>query len=240
MNNMNGEPINTRKFVVWWVGMSFGMWLLGPAIVFALFLVIMLLFLVIGVNSTTEAVDIVLFLSFATTFTTIIGFLVGTLQRYVFRSVLSISFPRWRKLSTIGGFLAMLPAFIGTMINPILMMPMFIGIISLFQWWQLKKYTSNAWLWIFANFIGGMTFMVVFLNIENTVSGGESFGWWSFAVLLQGLITAFTMVWLLQGMDLNELRYEQEINYKKSKNQTNYKEQQEGDDSFLDELLGDN
>lgn len=140
------------------------------------------------------------------------GFSVGHIQRHLLRRYLYWTADYWRVLSTAGGFIGgLLTAGIiflspynstgnGIWLMPV--MPLFMALVSLFQWRSLRHATRHASVWVIANIIASMVWSgVLFMNQPDPYA--RSYGLsmlvlGALAVAAQGFITGFLILWLFE------------------------------------------
>ena len=151
----------------------------------------------------------------------VIGLCVGAIQRFLLRRYLCWTADNWRRYSAVGGALgALLVMAVYTGINvflptpiaeqlmseaaPLLTMPFFVAGISLLQWRALRQATRGAALWILTNIVAGNVFgglivmnqPAVYTRSHDTIMLGLI----TLAVLAQGLITGFVMMWFFERL----------------------------------------
>lgn len=141
-----------------------------------------------------------------------IGFSVGHIQRHLLRRYLFWTAESWRRLSTMGGACGSLSVagvylLLSIIVrNPDVMalalMPVFILVVSLFQWRTLRHATRSAGLWVLANVTGGLVFSgLIIMNQPEFYSRSYNLSMLllaGLAVLSQGFITGFMMLWLFE------------------------------------------
>lgn len=141
----------------------------------------------------------------------IIGMVIAFLQRRVLRNNLYWTADKWYKWTMIGGAVAAsLVAIIGAVFAdsiynngpPLFMMPIFLAVVSSFQFIALRHAVKQAWLWIIANIVGGIVFAAVPLNNQvdyyNSNSEFTSLGIGILAVVSLGFITGFVLLFLFE------------------------------------------
>jgi Cu/Ag efflux pump CusA len=80
------------------------------------------------------------------------------------------------------------------------LMPLFVGIVSVLQWMTLRYAVKQALLWVLANVVGGLIFSgMLWINaprMDNDISWVAPF----IAVLGQAFVTGIVMVWLFEKL----------------------------------------
>ncbi len=218
------EDIQSKRFLGWWLFGSVIVYpIAGGAVVALLMTVGLALDTMFNLSAVSETVDMMLFLGFIGLAGLIIGGTVGMLQRNTIRHHIKWDMHHWEQMSAIGGivggvviFLLLVPFILNTadpdQFTIILMMPLFVLCLSFFQFGVLRQYVQQAWLWTLTNVVGGLIFSgMVVVNLPETTVSPESFYYvYQFdvmtaqfahiliAMLLQGLVTGFTMLWLFE------------------------------------------
>jgi hypothetical protein len=80
-------------------------------------------------------------------------------------------------------------------------MPVFVLVVSVFQWLSLRHAVRQAWLWILGNGIAGIVFSGVLTRNQSYFGGNVPFlalGIIALAVLGQGFITGYVMLFLFE------------------------------------------
>jgi hypothetical protein len=134
------------------------------------------------------------------------------LQRWLLQTRLYWVAENWRTWSVAGGVLGGIVVGLGTLaISPeaiedgviLVAMPIFMTIVSAFQWLSLRHITDHAWLWVLANAVGGVVFAgLILMNRppENSLNYSLAvLGLWLVATLVQGAITGFVMLHLFEN-----------------------------------------
>ena len=147
----------------------------------------------------------------------VIGYSVASLQRWLLRKYLYWTADNWRRYSSLGGAVGAWVLIGGSLLYEqltrfsydgmdergfIFLMPIFIIVVAAGQWVALREAVKNAWLWILANFIGG----IVFSNMITTSTTNTTFYNYGFlvlgmallAILAQGFVTGMIMLWLFE------------------------------------------
>lgn len=148
----------------------------------------------------------------------VIGFSMGAVQRWLLRRYLCWTADRWRRYSTLGGAIGAVVAalaygFARTMIYrrtgyymgsmdmaAMVLMPLFVGIVSVLQWMTLRYAVKQALLWVLANVVGGLIFSgMLWINAPRMDS---DVAWMAavIAVLGQAFVTGITMLWLFERL----------------------------------------
>jgi hypothetical protein len=133
----------------------------------------------------------------------IIAWSMSVLQRWLLRRKLYWAADKWRRWSIIGGavgaYAVALPLFFirsGDDIYVALMMPIFIAVVSAFQFLSLRHAVKDAWLWILGNIVAGMVFSGLLLS--NRRSYEPDFGVVMLAGASLGVITGYVMLFLFE------------------------------------------
>jgi len=138
-----------------------------------------------------------------------IGYCVGDLQRGLIRTQLVWNTRGWVRWSVVGGLfggvLAVLGGFFsmhyfGEPIQWMVLMPLYVFGLSLGQWWVLRRFAEESWMWILGNVVGGIVFSgLLFMNQPDAADPYHAL-WmlllWAAAVLAQGAITGIVLLWL--------------------------------------------
>lgn len=147
----------------------------------------------------------------------VLGLVAGYLQHCLMKQYFFVTDKDWYRWSALAGILAGLVVVAGnegllwlaqriycqgetycyamygqsvyTLLNNLLPMTVFIGMVSVAQWAVLRRYVDDGWLWVLANLVGGIVFAML-LNSQDS-SGG-----WLGAVLAQGAVTGVILLWL--------------------------------------------
>jgi hypothetical protein len=148
----------------------------------------------------------------------VIGFCVGMVQRWLLRRYLSWTADDWRRYSALGGAIgACIAALVygfahelmrrrtGYNYNQIdtaamVIMPLFIGVVSVMQWLALRHAVRHALLWVMANVVGGLIFSgMLWVNGPRI---DPDYAWIVpfIAVFGQSFVTGFVMLWLFERM----------------------------------------
>ncbi|MCU0511639.1 MAG: hypothetical protein MUE40_03620 [Anaerolineae bacterium] len=205
-----------------------GWWLVGSALVYPMSVLLAALAVMIfsavfsfvtgliGLNVLTRSYpDLLSLVSFAAIAAILggsIGYSLGHIQRYLLRRHLYWTADGWRRASVVGGVVGGLAA--GGAVSLLsdaarlndmwllLPMPVYITVVSVFQWAALRPATRQAWLWVLANLVGGLVYSgLIVMNQPPAYSRTYEettlllFG---LAVLAQGFITGFVMLWLFE------------------------------------------
>lgn len=142
-----------------------------------------------------------------------VGFSMALLQRWLLRSKLYWAADNWRKWSIVGGivaacvllaanyFVILLPSQFIYQNFAVLAMPVFITIVSVFQYLSLRHAVKDAWLWILGNLVAGMVFSGLLLNNQTSAyDDAELYN--LFMIILAptvlGTITGFVMLFLFE------------------------------------------
>lgn len=149
------------------------------------------------------------------------GFCVGMVQRWLLRRYLSWTADHWRRYSALGGAIgaaiaALVYGFAHELIRrrtgysysystqvdvaAMVIMPLFIGVVSVMQWMTLRHAVRHALLWVMANVVGGLIFSgMLWVNAPRM---DPDIAWIApfIAVLGQSFITGFTMLWLFEKL----------------------------------------
>lgn len=148
-----------------------------------------------------------------------VGFSVGIVQRWLLRRYLCWTADGWRRYSTLGGSLGAVVAalaygFARALIYrrmggdyprsidmaAMVMMPLFIGVMSVLQWMTLRHAVKQALLWVLANVVGGLIFSgMLWINaprMDSDIAWVAAF----IAVLGQAFVTGIVMLWLFEKL----------------------------------------
>ncbi len=141
----------------------------------------------------------------------IIGTVIAFLQRRLLRSRLYWAADGWYRWTIIGAALgavaiALMQLISGTFLFDdeafLFMMPVFLAVVSSFQFIALRHAVKQAWLWIAANIIGGIVFAAIPLRnqVDYYDPNSEliSLGMGLLAVVSLGFITGFVMLFLFE------------------------------------------
>jgi hypothetical protein len=152
---------------------------------------------------------------------TVIGICVGIIQRTLLRRYLCWTADYWRRYTALGGALGavlvvgafmavseLVPDHLAEQLTseglPLLTMPFFMAGVSFLQWRALRQATRGAALWILANIVAGIVFGgLIVMNQPPMYTRNYStimLGLVSLAVLVQGLITGFVMMWFFERL----------------------------------------
>lgn len=161
----------------------------------------------------------------------VIGLCVGVLQRALLRRYLCWTAERWQLYSIIGGTLGAMAAavvFGGLSVwmerqdmasnraydlASMSVMPVFIGIVALVQYFSLRRAVRQASLWILANVVGGLIFSGMIGVNAPRLTADVAWLVVLLGVLAQAFVTGVTMLWLFEQRgypvqpDKNEMAY---------------------------------
>lgn len=139
----------------------------------------------------------------------IIGGCMAFLQRWLLRTKLYWAADKWTRWTMIGGAvgasLAIFAANIIQEVSPIYyyddefflyLLPIFLGVVSMFQVLALRHAVKQSWLWIIANIVAGIVFAGVLIG--NQYHSSLYLGIILLSVISLGLITGFTMLFLFE------------------------------------------
>jgi hypothetical protein len=137
----------------------------------------------------------------------VVGYIIGSAQKTLAGADLDWHLNNWRKLSIAGalsGGLLIATLLYFTQLDKqilwLLTMPIFMLVLSSFQWLEMRQAAREAWLWILANVTGALVFSgLLFMNQPNPMSDNHtflSFALWILATLAQGMITGIVLLWL--------------------------------------------
>jgi hypothetical protein len=146
-----------------------------------------------------------------------IGFCVGAVQRWLLRRYLCWTADRWRRYSTIGGTVGaavsmLVYGFARELLRrrtgyyapvdtaAMVVMPLFVGVVSVMQWMTLRHAVKQALLWVMANVVGGLIFSGMFW--VNGPRMDRDMVWIIpfIAVFGQSFITGFVILWLFEKL----------------------------------------
>jgi hypothetical protein len=140
----------------------------------------------------------------------VIGASMSALQRWLLRSKLYWAADKWRMWSMLGGAAAAaVVALVMSLFEPrwedkafVYMMPIFIGVVSAFQYLSLRHAVKDAWLWILGNVVAGLVFGGLLVNNQrigyDTGSGLQQLVLISLAFSSLGIITASVILFLFE------------------------------------------
>jgi hypothetical protein len=147
-----------------------------------------------------------------------IGFTVGSVQRWLLRRYLCWTADRWRRYSAIGGMIGAAVATLtygfaraliyrrtgyypGSMdMAMMVLMPLFVGVVSVLQWMTLRYAVKQALLWVLANVVGGLIFSgMLWINAPRMDSDSAWIAAF-IAVLGQAFVTGIVMLWLFEKL----------------------------------------
>jgi hypothetical protein len=212
--------IKGTSFLLWWTGSAVIAWPMAILLIalitypLAMFLSMFGFTALLPVADSSSWLEQLLYLILIGGFLGgITGYSVGYLQSRLLQTRLYWVAERWRTWSTLGGIpgaiLVAIIAFIvpvDALTNDLLLliaMPVFITVVSAFQWLSLQHIAKNAWLWILGNAAGGVVFaglLVMNQPPESSLSYSLSMpGLWLVATLAQGVITGFVMLHLFEN-----------------------------------------
>jgi|GEM_PF-2206496 len=143
----------------------------------------------------------------------VIGICMAFLQRWVLRTKLYWTADRWYLWTAIGGVVG--AAVTGLVFSNLeytvryddgtafFMMPVFLSIVSAFQFMALRNAVKQAWLWIAANIVGGIVYAGVLVGNQpsymNDYYALITLGTGFLAVASPGLITGFVLLFLFEN-----------------------------------------
>lgn len=140
-----------------------------------------------------------------------LGLTIALLQRWLLRNKLYWTADGWRKWSMLGGAAGacivaatttlihnLLPYRQSETLSPFVMMPIFVFCVSAAQWLALRHAVKQAWLWVLGNTIAGMVFSGLIRSYYNGNSGAIVLGMFALAVLAQGYITGYVLLFLFE------------------------------------------
>lgn len=205
--------IKPFSMLAWWVACSFFVW---PLIVIVLGVVAMpVVYLAsiispYGVNST--ATGIILACATIIGIGAIIGLCMAFLQRWVLRTKLYWTADRWYLWTAIGGavgasviapiLIFFLPGYSSTGEEVFYMMPVFLGIVSAFQFLALRNAVKQAWFWVIANIVGGMVYAGVLIGNQPSYTNDyyalTALAIGSLSVASIGFISGFVLLFLFE------------------------------------------
>jgi hypothetical protein len=150
----------------------------------------------------------------------VIGFCVGMVQRWLLRRYLSWTADHWRRYSALGGAIgACVAALVYGLAHELMrqrtgysynrgqadtaamvIMPLFIGVVSVMQWMTLRHAVRHALLWVMANVVGGLIFSGMLW--VNGPKMDPDLAWVApfIAVLGQSFVTGSVMLWLFEKL----------------------------------------
>lgn len=206
---MNTVNYNSNRFLVHWMLSALLIW---PASLFmSMLLWTPISFLLSFLHPWFSSEPIILMLEIVAMLiipSFVIGYVVGETQKTLAHDDLDWYLNHWQKLSIVGGvsgglLIATLFYFVNGLNEQtlwILAMPIFMLVLSSFQWLEMRKVAREAWLWILGNVTGACVFSgLLFINQLDPMSENYpflNFGLWIFATLAQGMITGIVLLWL--------------------------------------------
>jgi hypothetical protein len=145
----------------------------------------------------------------------IVGLVIGAsmshLQRWLLRTKLYWSADNWRKWTMIGGAIAAYAVLFMTYLmdksynselSLIFAMPVFISIVSLFQYLSLRHAVKDAWLWVLGNMVAGLVFGGLLMSNQPSGYGADAelqqVAIFFLAPAALGAITGYVMLFLFE------------------------------------------
>lgn len=139
----------------------------------------------------------------------IMGGCMAFLQRWLLRTKLYWAADKWTRWTVIGGAIGACVAIVSAMIVEemssyyyymdeffLYLMPVFLGVVSVFQVLALRHAVKQSWLWIIANIVAGIVFAGVLVG--NQYSSSLYLAIMILSIVSLGLITGFTMLFLFE------------------------------------------
>lgn len=141
------------------------------------------------------------------------GGMMGALQSVLIDRGTGARLELWTPLTAIGtavGFLLatadnayQLPAYL--YILPIFLVPAFL------QWWSIREHTRAGWLWLGANVLANVFFVMFVWTFQDGT--GEMLLSFVVPALLQGIVTGFTIVWLIRRLPSENAHKTEKVSY---------------------------
>lgn len=136
----------------------------------------------------------------------VFAYVLSGFQKSLAQEELNWHLETWLKYSSFGGLIGGL-VILSLLYMPLssstvwfLTMPIFMSILSFFQWLKLRQMVYEAWLWILANFSAASVFSgLLFMNSPDTLIHNDPllhFSLWILAILAQSLITGIVLLYL--------------------------------------------
>ena len=204
--------INAFSTIAWWIVCSIFVW---PLAAVALAVVVVPIGFVFSIfqphynSSVYDSFEWLTILIITPIAGAVIGACMSFLQRWLLRTKLYWAADNWRKWTIIGAALGAYAVLIlSNTLNHfqpyrgdsaiIFSMPIFIGIISAFQYLALRHAVKVAWLWIMGNIVGGIVFsgLIYSYHIASYGTNTEFVIFLAPAVL--GAITGYVMLFLFE------------------------------------------
>lgn len=202
--------IKPFRLLLWWIACSF--------FVFPLIIVTVAVIAIPSVSIIAAIVPNYYQYSFLETLLTllavpVIGAIIGGcmafLQRWLLRTKLYWAADKWTRWTMIGGAVgASVAIFVANIIQELsptyyyndefflYLLPIFLGVVSVFQVLALRHAVKQSWLWIIANIVAGIVFAGVLIGNQYNLSLYLAII--VLSVISLGLITGFTMLFLFE------------------------------------------
>jgi hypothetical protein len=206
MNIINEKP---NRFLVHWMLSALLIWPVSLFICLMLWVPVSFVLSYLGHwEDLTSFVPIIGIIAMFIISGLVVGYVIGEAQKILVEDELDWYLFSWRKTSAVGGMCAsLLVMFILYWANSLdlqtrwmLVMPIFMLVLSSFQWLKMRHMTHEAWLWILGNMTAACVFSgLLFMNQPdpfNDYYSFISFCLWILATLAQSLIMGIVLLWL--------------------------------------------
>lgn len=208
--------IKTFSFLSWWLASSVFVW---PLAVVALGAVLFPIGMIYSLFSPPYGSDKSLYMligqvALLPLMGAVIGFIMGSVQRWLFRTKLYWSADGWRFWSLLGGAVGGLAVYLVfeagrgspyTFISmngdgQLMAMPVYLAFVAGFQVMPLRHAVKHPWFWTVANIAAGVAFAGILLNNQ---AGRYNYGFMQLGILglslaVLGLGTGFTILHLFE------------------------------------------
>ena len=210
---MNTRNFTSRNFLAHWMLNSLLIWPSSLMLCIFLWWPVALILRLFGLDIETHSI-FSLIINFIRLIIPglLVGYIIGGFQKILAHDDLGWYLSDWLKYSAIGGFLGGLVIVLLLYVPPtstrswMMAMPIFMGILSSFQWLKMRQMVHDAWLWILANLSAGCVFSGLLFMNHPTIHNEPlmSFALWIFATLAQGLITGIVLLCLYERPIIDE------------------------------------
>ncbi len=201
--------IKAIPFLLWWSASAFFVWPLSVVALAAILVPTGMFFNILRpVPYTNDAVDTLFMFAMLLFGGVIIAAVVGKLQRWLLRTRLYWAADGWQFWTVLGGFMGALilgglrllmeitvGIYFADQWSVSLAMAVFMLVVSAAQWQALRHAVRDSWLWVLGNVVAGMVFGGLASQSNNYDIGPLYF---MGAVLAQGIITGFVILYLFE------------------------------------------
>lgn len=209
--------IKAFSMMAWWIACSIFVW---PLAAVSLAVTLLPLGFVLTIfepaygSPAYQYYEFVMLMIVAPIFGAVIGVSMNLLQNWVLRTKLYWAAYDWRKWtimgSIVGAYAVLLAAYAADFLISgyhnwamVLAMPVFVTVISIFQYIPLRDAVKDAWLWVMGNAVGGIVFSGLLANnfstsYYNRTSELQQVGAMILAPLILGAITGYVMLFLFE------------------------------------------